>query len=481
MRSSDAQFTRNTFLRIIRFKFVTSSPLPSGRGPSVGPSYVASVRSYSKRRVRQAHAMLLDGKTIDNVFQALPFPMRPDRTRRRAIKDETATSEVTVYAAFFECLAWVSDPSRDAPSFSELLKLLTKYVSLEQRDEMTLVVSLLVGKYLDDPGLELTGQVITEIADHIMWNPLLTEQFSDVFRRLFIEVMDVADRGEFLKACACFLSQRRAFLDLSTDMIVQLSLPIFKLDQDAIGFLCLAARSLDSIVPQFQTLIGGFPTSMLSMTEQRPPKNKSIAAECVAVAEILPKLECKFIEPGLQISQDAAVEGIEVDDRDLSAFLPETFIASGATTLPNFMKGMKPEYLDCFFGVFEGHLKQAEGSVYYIDFYAIFLYFAFNNDYEGLGTTHIGLWLSPVIFNPCFSVFDSIPVPIQSLRDLIFTIASDQVWIRILCYTATISPFVFAEQCLRVLNEPSKKRLCGLASEPFLTALLWSSRYLQEL
>jgi hypothetical protein len=263
-------------------------------------------------------------------------------------------------------------------------------------------------------------------------------------------------------------------------MIVQLSLPIFKLDQDAISFLCLATQSLDRIVPQFQTLIGGFPTSIFSMTEERPPKNEAMAAECVTIPEVLPKLECKMIEPGLEISHDAAVEGIEVDEQDLSAFLPEIFVASGATTLPNFMKGMKSEYMDCFFGVFERHLKQAECSIYYIDFYSIFLYFAWNNDYAGLCTTHIGLWLSPVIFNPRFTVFDYIPSSIQSLRALTFNIASDDIWMEILCYTASFSAYVFAEQCLRVLNEASKTRLCKLTSSRFLRSLLSSSRYLQD-
>jgi hypothetical protein len=138
-------------------------------------------------------------------------------------------------------------------------------------------------------------------------------------------------------------------------------------------------------------LIGGFPTAILSRTEERPVRNEAMAARCGTMPEVLPKLECKLIEPGIEISYNAAVEGIDIDKRDLLVFLSEILLVSGATPLPNFMKSMKSECTTCSSGVFELHLKQSEFSIHYIDFHSVFLYFTPNNDYMGLSTTHIGL------------------------------------------------------------------------------------------
>jgi hypothetical protein len=242
MNCDDAQLFRETLMRILRLKFVNSSPFLGARQPPHEPSYVGSIRSYSSCDLSRMDAMLIEGKTINEVFQAFPFPIKPNHSRLCVIESETAGPEVVMHAAFFECLAWVCRPCCDSVSFSALLKLLTKCASLDRRDEMTFIVSLLVRKDLDGQ-LELTWEVITEITDHIVWNSFLTEMFSGVFIRFVTEVMDVHDRRGFLKVYVCFVSEGRTFFDLLTDMLVQLSLPAFRLDQHTIGFLCPATRS----------------------------------------------------------------------------------------------------------------------------------------------------------------------------------------------------------------------------------------------
>jgi hypothetical protein len=93
----------------------------------------------------------------------------------------------------------------------------------------------------------------------------------------------------------------------------------------------------DEIVPQFQTLIDGFPASILSMIEQAPPKNEVVAAEWLEMPLIHPTLDCEFVDPGLAINRDASVGRVEVavesDHAELTELLPDVFVTSGARIL----------------------------------------------------------------------------------------------------------------------------------------------------
>jgi hypothetical protein len=179
---------------------------------------------------------------------------------------------------------------------------------------------------------------------------------------------------------------------------------------------------------------------------------------------------------------DISIPADLIDERppDLSAFLPISFGASPLQAeLPGFLVGVNGGYVDAFFADFQDNLLRSIGSQFYLDLFAIFLFFAGKLNAPQLLSHYERCWLSPVVFHRRFSVFGEQSPTIQAFRAHVWNAASPEIWLRILEYTASKSPYLFAEQVLRIL--PNLGRFEGelFASDGFLSILMSIAGYLQ--
>jgi hypothetical protein len=284
--------------------------------------------------------------------------------------------------------------------------------------------------------------------------------------------------------------EQRPFLMLGDDdCFTTVLIPLVDfLNINAIHILCIAGSLPLSVSREMKTGFKSIPRAILASLQTNPPKNGFFDVDEVAAEPLVAKpLRCCVLGASQMVFNEAALvpkDLVETKPANLLDSLPQSFLSANVKTLPGMLSKVNPDYLEAVFDAYRDLLAQSTKSEYYLDLFAIFLYLTSGLSEFIAFQANSKAFLSPVIFNPRYSIFGENPRQIELFRDLIFDITiskSQEVSLTVLIYLAERSPWLFVEQVLRFLNDVPRTEFAMFCSQRVLEALVVSAGKLQDL
>jgi hypothetical protein len=485
-----------TLVGVLNFRLSPSTL--SGVAPiqSLAPierSIIFATKQYTKEELMQVARCLADGHETDVVLRRVKFPNPPDHGLLVKIREAILKSGVTdiiIYGVFHQIFAWIACEQRDPEFVALALRIVTFFVHRADATEMDVMLRLLINAVLGDIGLDFSEKIYQAAIAHIAVNTHLTAEFAPTFRAFAIRVLAsrLPQRGAFLRACREFVTHPRPWLVVKT-FVGLFRVYIELLDRPAIDFICFVGGVETQIGPEVRGCFEILPRALLALVKSGTPVHGFFEPdEAPELALVPPVLECVFLSHSKMVFNSSLVCPADLVEtsrvESVRSILPEIFTFSGLTSLPRSLAAVSPQYVDAFFLSFQDLLLDLTHADYYLDLFTIYLYFADElAEIVSLVSYAKGL-LSTTIFHRKYSFFGEMPEEIAMFRDVFFNVCmkgSQELCFELLCFAATRSPWLFAEQVMRFLLHLNDFRLEMLCSERVLLALAATSVSLRDL
>lgn len=441
-------------------------------------------------------------------------------------QSQISVSEIIIYGSFHQSLAWVSESTnRNTDFIINLLTIFLEFLNIPQiqgpskspiLSHLNTIFCLSVQTFVHDESLPISDSFVAAVLGFLTQNYSIKENFTDVYNDFFSKVVKSAmprSISHILRVTLQFIHEHRPFLpiepkkdenapepstpsesELSKKKIFSigvLSPLIQNLDSNAIELICTASTTTTSHLEPIRELIDLLAVSLVEKIVGQTHNKIEIAADQNSDLSA-PSIDDEYVFE-TQITDmkynptelSPLLDIIRAPSRDLTSYLPSKPIDNTTNLIVFMFSTINSWYLDSFLTIFTEKLQEHINTVHYLDLFAVMIYIFDKLTGKYLMATYSPFLISPVIFTSNYTIFtNDANATLNDFR--YFTVQlilnnSQTLFCRLLNYASNKSPFLFAENLLRVLLNMSDYRLELFCSENIHRCLFESSYRLQQM